>query len=173
MPVYSTYTATVSAIAAAFYNTGMLAFQRAKQTNEGKMTMDFALFLSAATNLALACELGMKAILPEQKKIHYLATLFGELTPAEQKEMIDYTILDLNPVGTPENSARGKICRTRDDFMAQLQKADNNFVEARYLYDQKHNVEISFDFLQAFARSLLIGAGYDFDAHTKMAYYAV
>ena len=38
MPVYSTYTATVSAIAAAFYNTGMLAFQRAKQTNEGKMT---------------------------------------------------------------------------------------------------------------------------------------
>lgn len=121
-----------------------------KQKNN--YTVEMAHATPAIVNMAFACELAFKSIIPEanRKNVHKLRDLFDLLEPQYQKAIIGRTIADTDTVDEAT-------------FYSQLDEYSNNFVEWRYFYEKSNErISASYLFLKAMIKEIfeMYGIGY-------------
>ena len=156
MPIYGTHTKRIATIAGGYYEIARSTWESSCNAPfEKELSVRHGKLLAAIMNMSFCVELCFKAQLPYGTQGHQLNDLFNKLMPEEQKELIDYV--------TEEHKGRKgehNKCDTEADFRALLQDCSENFIQARYIFEeQKGNIYMPYWFLECLARNMLFTMG--------------
>ena len=110
----------------------------------GKSALDASLFVPIVVNGSLACELFMKSMLPQRKKIHKLDELFALLDNDLQEKIRQSTIAEMKK----RNTAYGET-----EFQNDLDGKNDIFVEWRYFHEGNSH-PVNYQFVDAFLKSI-------------------
>lgn len=134
-------------IASEYYDVAMHCWERASVIpgSIDKPVSNTRLMFVGTMNMAFAIEVALKARLPKIEKDHHLDALFDLLEENEQKNIIG---------GVANLLDEYKTCWDENSFRFYLKQSSNNFVEARYSYEEKA-FSVAPMFLDALAQVLL------------------
>lgn len=122
---------------------GMINLKNGSTGADGMATLDAALFVSVVVNCSFACELFLKAMLPQNTRGHKLDELFSALDNTIQENIKMRTIDEMK-------KTTSGYCDT--DFQNDLTQNSNKFAEWRYFHEgnsQSANLEFISRFMKA------------------------
>lgn len=125
---------------------GMMNLKNGSTGADGMATLDAALFVSVVVNCSFACELFLKAMLPQNTRGHKLDELFSALDNTIQENIKMRTIDEMK-------KTTSGYCDT--DFQNDLTQNSNKFAEWRYFHEgntQTANLE----FISRFMKSIFL-----------------
>lgn len=108
---------------------------------------DLMLFFPVATNLAFACELFLKSMLPDGTHGHNLRELFSQLDNNLQNAIKKFTI------STMQKRDKKKVY-SNADFVNYISNNEMSFVEWRYFYENNAKT-FNLEFMKCFCEALL------------------
>lgn len=122
------------------------------EDTQSKYTVEMAHAMPTITNMAFACELAFKSLLPDENRpnSHGLRVIYDMLSPEYQRD-IQGRVMSFTCVSSVE------------DFFSKLDECSNNFVDWRYFYEGKHGrIQGHYTMLKAMAEEVFDRYGIEY-----------